>query len=285
MIIVKLQGGLGNQMFQYALGRSLSLRHNVQLKIDSSYLRSPNQSNRSYELDSLAINPEEAMPEEIRAYIGTVQKIFDHLRPNLKKKHFTEKSPAFEKSVLNLNNIYLDGHWQDERYFKDCEQTIRNDFILKNPFGLKAKSVAEQIETVPNAVSLHIRRGDLVSIPKIATAHGTLPLAYYREATAKILELAPNASFFIFSDDIEWAKENFPKDYPVTFVSTAGIRNCEEITLMSMCKHNIIANSTFSWWGAWLNQNPNKIVIAPKQWFRNPSRLTPNLIATTWIRL
>lgn len=151
--------------------------------------------------------------------------------------------------------------------------------------GEKAAAVAAEIKCCKNPISVHIRRGDYVSIPKIANIHRLLPLSYYEGATQKMLEHNPDAHFFISSDDIEWAKENFPEDRLVTFVSSPEIPDYEELILMSLCRHHIIANSTFSWWSAWLNQNPQKVVIAPKQWFNDPNRGTGDLIPSSWLTL
>lgn len=285
MIIVKLQGGLGNQMFQYALGRNLSLIHSVPFKIDLSYLKKPNQSCRTFRLGGFKIDVKEATEKEIRTYRSTLQKVFDRFRPALKRKRILERSGSLEPWVQDRSDGYFVGHWNDENYFKSSEEAVRKDFELRKPFGETAQKIANLIAAEPESVSLHIRRGDYVSIPKIAAVHLTLPLSYYIEAIKKIIEQKPNASFFISSDDIGWAKENFPKSYPVTFVSASDIPDYEELVLMGYCKHNIIANSTFSWWGAWLNQNPQKIVIAPRQWFNNPNRGTGGLIPSSWLTL
>lgn len=285
MIIIKLQGGLGNQMFQYALGRSLSLRHKTLLKFDSSYLKSANQSRRFLEIDAFNIKIEEATKKEIARYRGFLPKIFDNINRDNRKKYILEKSPVFNPSILERSNGYFDGHWNSEKYFKEYESVIRNDFQLKNPLSPKAMEMQREIIKTKNAVSVHIRRGDYVTIQKIADVHGTLPLSYYEKAMQKILGPDPDAQFFISSDDIVWAKEHFPKKYNVTFLSSGELPNAEEMILMSTCKHNIIANSTFSWWGAWLNQNRNKIVIAPKLWFRDLSKNAFNLIPTTWLQL
>ncbi len=283
MIIVKLQGGLGNQMFQYALGHNLSLIHDVPFKIDSSYLEKENQSARTLKIGGFKTFLDKAAPNEVRVYRGTLQKMLDRFRSDSKKKKKLERFSAFDTEILKHRDGYFDGHWQNERYFKAHEQKIREDFTLRNPFGREAEKIAEQMGCEPNGTSLHIRRGDYVSIQKIADVHGVLPLSYYERAMKKILERAPNAHFFISSDDIAWAKENFPKEYPVTFVSSPEISDCEELTLMSRCKHNIIANSTMSWWGAWLNQNPNKIVCAPLAWRKNISE-AQNPALPEWLK-
>src|SRR3989344_5231759 len=228
MIIVKLQGGLGNQMFQYAFGRNLSLIHNVPLKIDYSYLKTANQSSRVFQLDGFQIKTDEASDKEIKSYIGLTQKIMGRFRSSSQKKHIKE-STAFKESVLKLSDGYFEGHWQNEKYFNAHESIIRHDFTLKNPLGQEAQKKSSKISSEKSATSLHIRRGDYITIKKIADVHGTVPLSYYEKACEIILEKAPDAKFFIFSDDINWAKENFPKKYPVTFISSTEITAVEEL--------------------------------------------------------
>lgn len=288
MIIVKLQGGLGNQMFQYALGRNLSLLHKAPFKIDYSYLKKPNQSGRVYQLEGFNIQVTEATEREIRSYTGTVQKILDrYFRKSSHQKHIKENFLGFNADVLRYKDGYFDGHWnmQSERYFHPNEAAIRQDFELKNPLGAAAEAISKQISAASSPVSVHIRRGDYVTISKVAAVHGLLPLSYYQKACDQILEKFSETNFFIFSDDINWAKENFPKKYPVSFVSNPEIYDHEEIELMSRCRHNIIANSTFSWWGAWLNSNPEKIVISPTPWFRSGEFNTQNIVPNSWRKM
>lgn len=284
MIIIKIEGGLGNQMFQYALGRNLSLLHNTTFKIDTSYLRSANQSGRSFKLDNFNTIINEATPEEINKYRSIFQKILDRVRSESKKKKILEPE-NFDPNILKRKEGYFYGHWNNKKYFKNNENTIRNDFKLKKPFGKSAQIILEKINSSSNSVSIHIRRGDYVSIKKIADKHGTLPISYYENAMKKIKDKYSNTTFFVFSDDIEWVKNHFFKKYSVNFVSSPDIEDYEELILMSLCKHNIIANSTFSWWGAWLNNNPDKIIIAPKKWFKNNVNKTNDLILDNWIQL
>lgn len=285
MLIIKLHGGLGNQMFQYALGRNLSLLHGVTFKIDSSYLQKENQSARTLRIDGFKAVLEEATPAEIHDYCSPLQKLLDRVRPKSKRKKIIEREVGYNPRILKHANGYFIGHWNGERYFKASENTIRKDFELKKPFGTAAQKIAELIASEPESANIHIRRGDYASIPKIADIHGTLPLSYYETACDHILKKYPEAHFFISSDDIDWAKKNFPKNYPATFISSPEIPDYEELKLMSLCKHSIIANSTFSWWGAWLNQNPGKIVIAPKNWFIDRNRVIKDLIPPSWIQI
>ena len=285
MILIKLQGGLGNQMFQYALGRSLSLRHNKPVKFDCSYFKTVNQSNRSFELGAFNLSIDEATSKEIDGYCGPINKLLDIARAGDHKKYVIEKTNRFDPSIIDKTEGYFDGHWNSEKYFKEYGSALRKDFRLKNSLGAEALDVQEKIGKCENPVSVHVRRGDYVTIPKINQTHGILPVSYYQDACKKIIESKPDAHFFVSSDDIDWAKENFPKNNAMTFISSSGIKNHEELLLMSLCKHNITANSTFSWWAAWLNENPNKIVIAPSHWFANPKLTTADLIPPTWIQI
>lgn len=284
MIIIKIQGGLGNQMFQYAFGRNLSLLSGVSFTIDSSYLRKANQSNRSFVLDNFNTRVTEASSSEIQQYCGNMQKILDKMRRPIQRKKVVEPE-NFNADILKRKSGYFDGFWNNEKYFKNNWETIKKDFTLKKPLGEKSKKILEEIELKQNSVSVHIRRGDYLSISKIANVYVSLPFSYYKTAMDEILKSHPDAHFFISSDDIGWVKDNFPKEYRTTFLPSEEIPDYEEIILMSRCEHNIIANSTFSWWAAYLNQNPGKIVIAPKNWFKDESKNKQDLILDTWIQM
>lgn len=283
MIIIKLGGGLGNQMFQYALGRNLSLIHNVPFKIDSSYLRKENQSGRILQLNNFNTILNEATKEDISSYDSLFQKILGKIVA--KNKRVIERSSIFDLDILSINDGYFIGHWNSEKYFRENADILRKDLTLKNPLNQKAERFSAEIKSTPNTASIHIRRGDYVSIKKIADTHGTIPISYYEKAIDKIIEKFPDTVFFVFSDDIEWAKENLPSKYHPVFVSDPDIPDYEELILMSLCKNNITANSTFSWWGAWLNNNPEKIIITPKEWFVKKSMESKDLIPEAWIRI
>lgn len=285
MIIIKLEGGLGNQMFQFALGRALSLSHRVPLRFDSSYLQRPNQSGRTLFLDGFRVDITEATRSEIARYAGTLQKALDCLRPAGKRRKVFERSPGFDPSVLTRSAGYFVGHWSSEKYFTARTDIIRKDFTLKKPLSPGAEKAAGRIGAASTPVSVHIRRGDYVTLPKVAAVHRTLPLSYYEAAMENMLGRARDAHFFVSSDDIGWARAYFPQKHPITFISAPDIAECEELTLMSRCAHHIIANSTYSWWAAWLNRNPEKTVIAPRQWFNDPHRTFPDLIPPIWNQL
>ncbi|OQA39078.1 MAG: Glycosyl transferase family 11 [Parcubacteria group bacterium ADurb.Bin316] len=295
MIIIRLSGGLGNQMFQYALGRYLSLKNNELLRFDINAIKN---GIRKYSLNNFTVVGEISVDKDYKKInIPNMHRMNfrTRLRRRLFRLHEKNKSiydrkiiiePNFNfcQDILKIkNNCYLSGDWQSEKYFIESEDVIRKDLTLKNELSDLSKQWIGKIESCAS-VSLHIRRGDYVSNPKTNQFHGTCDLAYYQRAISAIAKKINNPEFFVFSDDIEWAKNNLKIDYPIYFVSDKNIPDYEELIIMSKCKYNIIANSSFSWWGAWLNNNPDKIVIAPQKWFNAPTD-TSDLIPEKWIRL
>lgn len=302
MIITRLSGGLGNQMFQYAIGRALSLRKNTELVLDISSFSSikKGETPRIYLLDNFNILGRIATEDDYRKlglsniknknFKAIIQrKIFrlqESLRPISKKKFLLERSFTFDKEVLNApNNCLISGVWQSAKYFEEIKDAIRKEFTLsRSLLSSEISKILNEIESTPQSVSLHIRRGDYIENVATNKKHGVCSAEYYRKATKYILNNFPEARFFIFSDDIEWVKTNFKIPAPVSYASSVHIKDYVELILMSKCKHNIIANSSFSWWGAWLNSNPNKIVVSPQKWFTSTTD-TKDLIPKSWIRL
>lgn len=281
MIITKLQGGLGNQMFQYAIGRSLSIKSNAQLKLDISHFTNDNL--RKYRLNYLNIIENIASKKEIKKIYNNFNKLFDNLKP-FKKKIIVEKNINFNKNILELkDNFYLYGHWACEKYILDIKPILSKEFTPKNILNENLQKNLKSIEQT-NSVSLHIRRGDYLT-EKISKIFKITTLEYYKKAIDKILEKEKNPYFYIFSDDIEWTNANLKISCPFHFVSQDNLEDYEELYLMSKCKHNIIANSSFSWWGAWLNNNPDKIVIAPQEWFNDNSKNVSDLLPSDWIKI
>lgn len=278
-------GGLGNQMFQYAAGRTLSIKLNVPLKLDLSFLEDKasaqkyGYTGRDYELSVFNISSSIATPEDLQKMKGfilfkfpIIEKVFRKTAAILKYNgSFYYKQPHFGYDTSFLQKkapLFLEGYWQSEKYFEPIANQIRADFTLKQEFDGKNKEVQKLMQST-NSISLHIRRGDYVSNVHAQKVHGLCDINYYEEAM-KILETKEhgNINYFVFSDDLAWAKENLSSKYPLHFIdNNAGKDSYKDILLMSYCQHNIIANSSFSWWGAWLNPNPDKMVIAPKKWF------------------
>lgn len=293
MIIVKLMGGMGNQMFQYAAARSLSWRHGTALKLDLSFLEGEQAGNtlRTFELDRFCITAEKASRWEIstlsdskgRAGLeATFVKIFQRLTGHTS---YRERWFHYDPNLMTLpDNAYLEGYWQSERYFADIREIIRNEFTLKAPLAGKNLELSDEIQSV-NAVSLHVRRGDYVMDKKTCEMHGFCDLDYYRKAEAKILQTLKDPCFFVFSDDPEWVAKNLKFRGPAIYISHNGSMPHEDLRLMSHCRHHVIANSSFSWWGAWLSTGPEKLVIAPERWFNEPSINTSDLIPPGWYRL
>jgi hypothetical protein len=292
MIIVKLSGGLGNQMFQYAAGRRLALMHDVQLKCDLSGFAAtaPGDTPRNYALDAFRLEADFASPEETRRLLGTsgklVRSITGKMLPPGMRTFFKERKTGFDPDFLKLgSNIYLEGFWQSEKYFNHISETILSDFTLRNALNGKNLETAEKIRS-SESVSLHIRRGDYVSNPVTASYHGSCTQDYYRKAVEHISERCGSINLFIFSDAPDWVSKNLQLPCPMNLVTHNGENSaCEDMRLMSLCRHNIIANSSFSWWGAWLNRNHNKLVVAPSNWFKQQNIDTSDLVPAGWHRI
>jgi Glycosyl transferase family 11 len=288
MIVVRLCGGLGNQLFQYAAGRRLANARQEVLVLDLGwYARTPpTDTPRAYELGNYPIRARPATAVEAlwcRLHEGRLLRRMSFLPRRW--RHWREKGFEFDPAVLDLpDSIYLDGYWQSHHYFEDAADLIRADFTPIAPFGPQDEKIAALIAT-GDAVSVHVRRGDYVAHHPAATAHGQCSLDYYKAALVHILPHVKTPHFFVFSDDPAWARENLLLPGPSTFVDHNGPASAfQDLRLMSLCKHQITANSSFSWWGAWLNSRPDKIVIAPKQWFADP-RNTDSLTPDDWLRL
>jgi hypothetical protein len=282
-------GGLGNQLFQYAAGRSLALKKNTSLALDAfGYDREPEGTiKRSYGLHLFNICAPLATVEQINkiAHLSLTDRILEKLafrsRPSYYREPFFHFDPEFFKSSAST---ILEGYWQSEQYFKDISPTVRADLRLVAPLSAAALEMASLIAS-RKSISLHIRRGDFANNPKTFDYHGVCEPGYYREAVRKITERHSDLEIFVFSDDMDWAKRHITTDLPMTFVNDAGRNDYEDLYLMSLCKHNIIANSSFSWWGAWLNNNPGKIVIAPARWFNGSDADTKDLLPEEWIKV
>lgn len=283
MIIVNLKGGLGNQIFQYTLGRKLSLKNNDLLKIDISGLEKANEVGdiyRPYKLDAFNTKATLASEQEVQKLkypLGFFSKLIRGFNFKILKRHHTDWEPRILKKK---GDIYLDGFWQTEKYFADIRPTLLQDFALKEPLSSGAREIERMLNN--QSVSIHIRRGDYVTDAHTNSYHGTCSLQYYENAIERIQSSVLNPIWFIFSDDIKWAKDTFSLPGEVEYVSAKNIPDHEELILMSKCAHNIIANSSFSWWGAWLNQNPDKIVVAPTPWVDKHPERHAHIIPDSW---
>ena len=296
MILVRLMGGLGNQMFQYAFGRYLSIRNKTELKLDLTLLEDRslvdvNNTYRDFDLDIFCLgNHGLASSEEIYSYNGNpneellfrairkMKKIFK--RPRL----IIQDCNLFSDNYLSIpDNSCIVGRWQSDKYFKGIYQTIIDDLTIKNSFVTKTV-FDDLIQKAENPVSIHIRRGDYVTNTNYNKNIGALDLEYYKEAIELVFKKINNPNFFIFSEDTDWCIENFKFLTNVTFVknerSKMGMAN--DLRLITLCKHHIISNSTFSWWGAYLSFNENKMVIAPKRWALSKDFIPEYIIPLDW---
>lgn len=286
MIIVNLKGGTGNQLFQYALGRHLALKNNDVLKLDVDGLARANKTGdiyRPFNLEAFAFEKNLATPSEVRALkypYAIVSKGWRFLCFKLSR----DKNTTFNPAVLDWSgDIFLDGYWQSPRYFDAIRDVLLEDLQLKDGFGAAAERYAEQIKRSA-AVSLHVRRGDYIKNPRVLKEFGVCSTEYYTAAMKTIEAAIPSPTYFVFSDDIAWVKEHLPVGSDAVFIEGTDITDVEELMLMSLCRHNIIANSSFSWWGAWLNQHADKMVVAPTPWF-NMNIYDRDLIPASWTQL
>jgi hypothetical protein len=293
VVVVRLVGGLGNQMFQYAAARRIASVHDVPLKLDISWFESDHL--RAYKLEHLHINAAIASPDDIArtkgrwctpGIAGRAARFAERLKPYYRRSWVRQRHLYFDPNILRVpHTVYLDGYWQSEKYFRDIEHILRQEFTIKSAIDPQNEAMARKIRQT-NSVSLHIRRGDYVSNVQTHQLHGVCSLEYYTAAVEKLGGTVEKPHFFVFSDDPQWAQQNLKLEYPVTFVTCNDAdKDYEDLRLMSLCQHHIIANSSFSWWGAWLCTNPEKIVIAPQKWFNTTEQDTRDLIPAAWHRL
>lgn len=285
MLIIKILGGLGNQMFQYAFYKAL-IEKGYSVKADISDFEGYSLHN-GYELKKVFdINIKQSTISE-NYKVGKLKSKIDKylLKWGLKKNYYADFLPidaiTYHPEVFNIkSDMYLWGYWQSYKYFEDIKTKILSDFIFNECLDEKNKMIMEMISNT-NSVSLHIRRGDYVDNKIVENICTNI---YYKNAVEYIMKNVQNPKFFIFSNDIEWCKEKFLLDN-VVYVDNSGENSYKDMQLMSKCKHNIIANSTFSWWGAYLNQNADKIVICPNKWFNISAYHMDDIYPEDWIKM
>lgn len=295
MIVIFLRGGLGNQMFQYALGRNLARKYGAELVFDTTFLadRFPRGGVTfyNYDLDVFGIVPRRTALSKIAGafpvpgvWLG-IDLLAIKARDMLGiRKIYKERSTAFDPEVLRAGgNALLWGFWQSEKYFKEVGDELRRAFRFVTPLAGEAVRIAEEMQRT-NSVSLHVRRGDYVTAKNVVKLMGGTDIDYYRRAIAHVAGRVKGPHFFVISNDPAWCRENLGTSFPTTYLdnATAGPKASFHLELMSRCKHNVIANSTFSWWGAWLNANPKKIVVAPKKWFADPAVPGEDIVPGDW---
>ncbi|OAI42555.1 hypothetical protein AYO41_04060 [Verrucomicrobia bacterium SCGC AG-212-E04] len=304
MIVTRLLGGLGNQMFQYAAGLSLAEARRTVLKLDVSWYRNHEEfeAHNRYALDCLNVSAQFATREEVDRLKGfavtRTERWSAVLASRLRLRRLAESltsrgtssgqsSPtSFDAGFGDLpDNSYLEGMWQSPRYFESIAGLLRLHFSFRYPPPPAVAEMAAQINAGPSA-ALHLRRGDYEKNVTFKRAIGIVDLAYYHEAVRLILRRAPRTTFFIFSDELDVIRRVFTPAAPHVFVDvTEPWHAWDNLRLMSRCDHIAIANSSFSWWAAWLNPSPDKLVIAPDPWFAQPPPGGCDIMPNDWHKL
>jgi len=280
MISVIIKGGLGNQMFQYALGRSLALEMNTELNLDTSfYSKYPNE-NRNFELNQFCIKFDSFNCN----FLFPGRTIIERLFIPQKIMHITEDPSLYFNFDKRLNNLKynahysLDGYWQAESYFLKYQKTIKDEFTLKNDIG-EQNRLFLTTNSLSKTISVHIRRTDYL----VENQTLICDFDYYNKAIKMLNSILDEKyQYIFFSDDIEWTKENFRHIENAIFVDWNN-NMTHDMYLMSECTHNIISNSSFSWWATYLNKNVNKIVVSPKKWSNLPNIEKYSIISKDWI--
>ena len=279
-IRIKLSGGLGNQMFQFATGFSIAKKNNVRLSLDLRYINRRQLFN-GFELEKIFnIYSKVSFLNKPLSFntlnFKEILNIIDVTYYNFKEPHF-----HYASNILNISNhSFLDGYWQSEMYFKDYTKEIKKIFNFSDQLNEQNILIGDDINR-NNSISIHIRRGDFLL--KRNNSHYVNLKEYYLKSIYESSKKFKNPKYFIFTDDPSWAVENFVLDHPYIVVDiNLGTRSFLDMYLMSLCKANIIANSSFSWWGAWLNSKKDKIIYAPKKWFKDKSICTDDLIPNSW---
>lgn len=287
MKIVNIIGGLGNQMFQYAFYLALKERYDESIKLDILDFDEYELHN-GYELERIFSVSEQycTKRERVDTYDGS-----GHILKKIQRKLFLNKKLGIVERRLDEYcykpflfgsancNLYYKGYWQSYKYFNSVEGIIREKFVFPKMDGYDNLNIVSKIKG-NTTVSLHVRRGDYINHP---TLGGVCDLAYYASAIQEIRDKVKNPLFVVFSNDITWCKNNLNLLNAEYVDWNSGSNSFRDLQLMSLCEHNIIANSSFSWWGAWLNINSDKIVICPERWIANKN--TDDLIPESWIRL
>jgi hypothetical protein len=305
MIAIELMGGLGNQMFQYAAGRALADRLGVDLVLDDLHFNQIKPLNskvtaRQYGLSHFNIRAQLATTTDLSRWkkgIGRLQQLENkvHKRLHLEKLNLSISTRLFERRYYQQpsftydehwsslqDGLYLKGYFQSELFFSMIAESIRLDFTLKRSIDEKNKEIEKKILN-SESVCLHVRRGDYLANAQVLAFHGICHLNYYQKAVRFFQKYLHQPQFFVFSDDIDWCRKNLDLNENTIFVDHNGTSPEKDIFLMSQCQHHIIANSSFSWWGAWLAKKPDQQVIAPRQWFGSRNIDSRDLVPVDWM--
>jgi len=290
MIFVKVIGGLGNQLFQYAFAKGLAKKLNCSFKLDVTAF-SRYYSLHRFALSDFTFRYDLLSPADARRFHRatgpgiTLVALLQRLKPSSLRCFFREtKAFQFDEMLISPRKFpcYFDGYWQNEGYFHSVANEIRAEFCLKVGLSDDDRRYETAIRS-RTGVSVHIRRGDYVTDPKTRRFLGVCPTEYFYNALELIQQQVSGVHLFVFSDDPEWVRSHFSPGAPMTIVSDRpNARGCVDLYLMSLCRHHVIANSTFSWWGAWLNPQPDKIVVAPKAWAQGALNTSREILPAGW---
>lgn len=294
MVIARLNGGLGNQLFQYAAGFALAKKNGCEFKIDLSSFgqeaRNTQDAVRTPDILQFLITANLASASEVELFrnpMGFLSRGGRFISQRVLKRYNSDWHPEI---MLQSGNIYLEGYFQCENYFIDCINQLLREFTLKQDLLRGVEYLSGDIKRLDNPVSLHIRRGDYVSNPRASKLHNICTISYYQKALAELELRVGKFNLVVFSDDIDWARKNLNLEKGALYVSEKTTSDGEkltapqEITLMSHCHHHVISNSTFSWWGAYLNRRPQKIVVAPSLWNRSKINRHRNILPPSWLQ-
>lgn len=303
MIISRLTGGLGNQMFQYAAGLALAEHHRTVLKLDVNWFRmDPTyEAHNRYALSCLNITEQFAVQDEIDKVRGLRLTRSERMAARLARAlhfyqyaerrsgaanlHYAEKFGFYPGFFKQPDNTYLHGMWQSEQFFEPVSNLLRLHFSFRYPMPFLVGEMMERIRSGGPSVAVHFRRGDYVRNPTFSQEIGVLDFDYYRRAMAKMLESHKDLKFYVFSDDIDVIERDFKSEAPCVFIRAVDHwHSYDKIRLMSACSHAIISNSTFAWWAAWLNANPRKTIIAPEPWFADGKHEGSDVVPRSWLR-
>lgn len=299
MFYLGIKSGLGNQMFQYAFGKAISIENNIPMSLDiSAYGRQfERDTPRNFTLNHFSITAPIASIEETKKFHTK----FAVFKRRLKNKLLPLVNYEYHPSELKVKDgQYKEGFWQTEKYFEKHGDIIRKEFTLKKPLGTQASNALKEIEQKKGegfeTILIHVRRGDYVTNKHSVALLGVLEPEYFIKSLEIVCEEIdkkysnsdkknPPKHIFFATEDIDWVKNNIKPNLNYSFISRPGIEDYEEIILMSNCDHFIISNSSFSWWAAWLGINPNKTVVAPKKWIMNPKVNTTDATPPSWLRI
>jgi len=286
MITVRLLGGLGNQLFQYATGRALSLRLGVPLAIDDREAKRAEHTwlqPALHHFDTHALGGAPLPPDRTKRLRYAAWRAFGRSPQFLR-----ETDLGVNAAIMNAaDNVYLHGYFQSELYFQDFKEQIRDDLKVMTPPSAENADWLLRLRETSGATAVHLRRGDYVADAKAAATHGSVGPDYYARGIGELeARLGRELELFVFSNDPDWCRETLSLPRPFTVIGhNSADDHYEDLRLMAACQHHIIANSTFSWWGAWLGASPTQTVIAPEQWFGVGARQNPDILPEHWLAI